>query len=67
MRREALEETGLKLGDVQLRAVVTFIIEGGVCEHMFLFKTSNFHGELIDCNEGVLEWVPKDRLYSLDL
>lgn len=67
VRREALEETGLKLGHVQLRAVITFIIEGGVCEHMFLFKTGDFTGELIDCDEGELEWIAKDRLYSLDL
>ena len=67
VRREALEETGLKLGHVQLRAVITFIIEGGVCEHMFLFKTGDFTGELIECDEGELEWIPKDRLYSLDL
>ena len=67
VRRESLEETGLKLGHVQLRAVITFIIEGGVCEHMFLFKTGDFTGELIDCDEGELEWIPKDRLYSLDL
>jgi len=67
IRREALEETGLTLGELKLRAVITFIIENGVCEHMFLFKTSDFCGELIECSEGVLEWVPKDRLYSLDL
>ena len=67
IRREALEETGLTLGDVRLRAVVTFVIDGGECEHMFLFKTYDFSGELIDCDEGELEWVDKDRLYSLEL
>ena len=32
IRREAIEETGLTLGDLKLRSVITFIIEGGVCE-----------------------------------
>jgi len=67
VRREALEETGLVLGNVVLRSVVTFVIEGGECEHMFLFKCSDFSGELTDCDEGVLEWIEKDALYSLDL
>ena len=67
IRREALEETGLILGEVKLRSVITFIVEGGVCEHMFLFKTSDFSGELIECSEGDLEWVKKDKLYSLEL
>lgn len=67
IRREAFEETGLVLGDVILRSIVTFVIEGGECEHMFLFKCSDFKGQLIDCDEGVLEWVDKAALYSLEL
>ena len=67
VRREALEETGLTLGDVVLRSVVTFVIDGGECEHMFLFKCRDFSGELSDCDEGVLEWIDKKALYSLDL
>lgn len=67
IRREALEETGLLLGDMKLCSVVTFVIEGGECEHMFLFKCDDFSGELIDCDEGVLEWIEKEKLYDLDL
>ena len=67
IRREAIEETGLTLGKLSLLSVVTFIIEGGVCEHMFLFKCSDFSGELIDCDEGELVWIPKEDIYSLDL
>lgn len=67
VRREALEETGLTLGEVVLRSVVTFVIEDGECEHMFLFKCSDFSGDLIDCDEGVLEWIPKSAIYDLEL
>jgi 8-oxo-dGTP diphosphatase len=34
---------------------------------MFLFKCSDFTGELIDCDEGELVWVPKTDIYRLDL
>ena len=67
IRREALEETGLTLINPVLRSVVTFVIDGGECEHMFLFKCTEFTGELIDCDEGTLEWVEKSMLYTLDL
>lgn len=66
-RREAFEETGLTLGRLTLYSVVTFVIEGGECEQMFLFKCKDFSGELIDCDEGVLEWIDKEKLYSLNL
>lgn len=65
--REAFEETGLTLYGPKLRAVVTFVIEGGEDEHMFLFTCSDFSGELKDCDEGVLEWIPKEKLYDLEL
>ena len=65
--REALEETGLTLHNPRLYGIVTFVIEGGECEHMFLFKCTEFTGELTDCDEGVLEWIGKSALYDLDL
>ncbi|MBO7397999.1 MAG: NUDIX domain-containing protein, partial [Clostridia bacterium] len=67
VKREALEETGLTLEDPKLLSVVTFVIEGGECEHMFLFKAKRFPGNLTDCDEGTLEWVPKEKIYGLDL
>ena len=67
VRREALEETGLTLIDPRLRAVVTFVIEDGECEQMFLFTCTEFEGSLIDCDEGVLEWIRKEKLYGLEL
>ncbi|MBP1586907.1 MAG: 8-oxo-dGTP diphosphatase [Clostridia bacterium] len=65
--REALEETGLVLHEPKLRAVVTFVIEDGECEQMFLFKCDRFSGELRECDEGVLEFIDKDRLFELDI
>ena len=66
-RREVLEETGLRLTAPELRAVVTFVMEGGAGEYMFLFTCSSFEGELADCDEGELAWVPKEKISELEL
>lgn len=66
-RRETLEETGLTLGRLSLRSVVTFVIEGGECEQMFVFTTKEYFGDVKTCDEGVLEWVPKSKLYDMDI
>lgn len=66
-RREAFEETGLTIGRLSLRSVVTFVIEEGECEQMFVFSTTDFEGNVKDCNEGTLEWVPKQALYDMDI
>ena len=64
--REAIEETGLKLTSWRCRGVVTFLpndmAEG---EYMYLFTADDFEGELIECNEGDLQWVSRDFLDQL--
>lgn len=67
VRREAMEETGLTLVTPVLRAIVTFVVEGGIGEQMFLFTCDDFTGTLTDCDEGQLEWIPKEDLYGLEL
>ena len=32
---------------------------------MHIFYSDSFSGEVKDCDEGVLEWVKKERLFSL--
>ena len=34
---------------------------------MYLFTADEFEGELISCDEGTLEWVPKSEIYNLNL
>ena len=63
--REAREETGLTLTSWRCRGVVTFISEGEIGEYMYLFTADGFEGELIDCNEGDLQWVKWEFLESL--
>ena len=65
--REVLEETGLVLDSWRFRGVVTFISDTWDTEYMYLFTADRFHGELADCDEGVLEWVEKTRVPELPL
>ena len=65
--REAKEETGLTLTDYKYRGIVTFVSDVWPCEYMHLFTATGFVGELKECDEGVLEWLPKDKLYGLPM
>ena len=65
--REAKEETGLTLTDYKYRGIVTFVSDIWPCEYMHLFTADGFEGDLKDCDEGVLEWLPKDKLYGLPM
>ena len=67
-RREILEETGLTVGKLNYRGLVTFVSNEYGTEYMHLFHTNEFSGELVrDCNEGDLEWVQKDDVLKLPL
>ena len=65
--REVREETGLTLTDYRFRAVVTFVAQGWETEYMHLYTATGWTGELIDCDEGELEWVPKEKVYDLPI
>lgn len=63
--REAMEETGLTLTEYRYCGIVTFVSDIWEGEYMHLFHATGFEGELIECNEGTLEWVEKDFFASL--
>ena len=66
--REAKEETGLTLTSYKFRGIVTFITDGiPEAEYMHLYTADQFEGEMISCDEGTLEWVPKEKIYDLNL
>ena len=66
-RREALEETGLILDELSYRGIVLFESNEAPAEEMHLFTSRAFHGEIKDCDEGVLEWIEKTRLFRLPI
>ena len=65
VRREVLEETGLTLTAMEYRGIVTFVSDRYPTEYMHLFWSDRFTGTLRTCDEGVLEWISKERLRDI--
>lgn len=64
--REVNEETGLTLNSLKLRCIVTYVSTNWETEYMYVFISNNFTGELIDCNEGDLQWIEKEKVTELN-
>lgn len=60
--REVREETGLVLKNYSYRGIVTFVSDEYGTEYMHLFTSDSFTGELLECDEGELEWIKKKEL-----
>ena len=49
------------------RGLVTFVSDRWVTEYMHLFTARTDQAEFIDCDEGDLEWVEKDKVKDLPI
>ena len=66
--REIYEESGLKADSLNLKGVITFPeFSKGEDWYVFVFVVNEFHGELIESNEGELHWIDDDKLLGLNL
>lgn len=65
--REVKEETGLTLKTFSYRGIVTFVSDEYGTEYMHLFTATEYEGELQDCDEGELVWIPKTDMEKLNL
>ena len=65
--RETKEETGLTLTTYSYRGKVNFYSNQWEDEIMYLYTATEYTGEMIDCNEGNLEWVPLSEIMNLHL
>ena len=65
-RRETLEETGLTVGRMDYRGIVTFVYKD-ITEYMHLFTSDDFSGTMRVCDEGDLEWVEINRVCELPI
>ena len=67
MIREAKEETGLAVTSMKFRGILTFICDKQDPEYICLYTIDGFSGQLKECDEGELLWVPKDAIFGLNL
>ena len=65
--REVKEETGLTLKTFSYRGIVTFVSDEYGTDYMHLFTATEYEGELQDCEEGELVWIPKTDIVKLNL
>jgi 8-oxo-dGTP diphosphatase len=65
--REVREESGLEIREPNLHGLLMFPNFKGGDWYVFVFTAREFEGELIDSPEGELEWIPDERLTSLNL
>lgn len=65
--REIKEETGLTVTDYRYRGIVTFVSDEWETEYMHLFTADRFTGNIIECDEGDLEWVKKKDVFKLPM
>ena len=67
LKREVLEETGLKLESYYLHGIIHFRSDVED-EEMYLYTaTIADDSVLTDCDEGTLAWIEKDRIFDLPL
>ena len=65
--REIKEETGLTVTDYRYRGIVTFVSDEWETEYMHLFTADGFTGNIIECDDGDLEWVKKKDVIKLPM
>lgn len=63
--REVKEETGLTLKQYKLRGFVTYVSNKWETEYMYVFTANKFEGNLIECDEGDLKWINKEKINEL--
>lgn len=67
MLREVREETGLCPRSWRYRGIVTFVSDEWGTEYMHLFTCADYTGTVLECDEGMLEWIKKDALLALPI
>ncbi len=66
--REVREETGLCLTAFRYRGIITFVSDAVPgTEYMHLFTSSEFSGEIKECDEGDLQWLDKNEFLHLPM
>lgn len=67
MKREVFEESGLRVKKYYYYGYADFLNDAYPPERMYLYKVTEFDGDLSSCDEGVLAWVDKEKMLSLPM
>ena len=54
---------GLDVNSLKCAGEVDFVYDG-YYEKMYIYEITDFSGELIECNEGDLKWIPIKDIYD---
>ena len=65
--REVFEETGLAISHPRLVGMTHWHTKEGIRYLVFLYRTSDFTGEIRSTEEGEIKWVSRKDLPKLDL
>lgn len=66
--REVYEETGVTLTSYRYRGIIKFLSDKWEDEVIYLYTADAYEGEIsMECNEGVLAWIDKDKILDLNL
>lgn len=66
--REVKEESGLRIKKPRLRGILTFPkFKDNEDWYVFLFTAKEFEGELIESQEGTLQWIDDTEIFNLNL
>ncbi len=65
--REVREETGLSLTRYRRRGIIDFVSDTWEDEEMHLYTADEWTGDMIECDEGDLEWVDRRAILNLPL
>ena len=66
--REVYEESGLIIKNPNLRGIMTFPKFDDIDDWLvFLYTATDFNGDLIESNEGVLKWINNNEILNLNL
>ena len=66
-KREIREETGLEVLKYRYCGFVDFLNSVAEPERMYVYKVTEFTGEMIECNEGDLAFVEKSKMLDLPM
>ena len=64
--REVKEEANLDIVSKELRALIIFYFDEFE-EHMYLYTSRDFKGEIKECNEGTLRWISYHNFKNIQM